>query len=128
MTIADRIKAKRIEKDLSQTDLALRAGYNNKTAISKLEHAGDDISMKQIRRVATALDVSPAYLMGWEDDKKSDAKQDQIIRLAAYADMLNALPDKEREQINEITEQLVHLTPDERASVLNLLKVLSPKS
>ena len=68
MTIADRIKLKRLEQDMSQTELALRAGYNNKTAISKLEHAGDNISMKQIKRVATALNISPAFLMGWEDD------------------------------------------------------------
>lgn len=71
MTIADRIKQKRIEKDWSQTDLALKAGYNNKTAICKLEHAGDDISMKQVKRIAQALNVSPAYLMGWEVPKKT---------------------------------------------------------
>ena len=69
MTIADRIKQKRIELDLSQSELAIRAGYNDKSAISKFEHAGDDISMKQVRRIASALDVSPAYLMGWEENE-----------------------------------------------------------
>lgn len=67
MTIADRIREKRISLDLSQTDLAKRAGYSDRTTISKFEHMGNEITMKQIRRVAKALGVSPAYLMGWED-------------------------------------------------------------
>lgn len=79
MTIADRIKLKRLEKDMSQTELAIRAGYNNKTAISKLEHAGDDISMKQVKRVAMALNVTPAFLMGWENAP---------VKIEAYAKMM----------------------------------------
>lgn len=66
MNIGDRIRIIRTEKELSQTDLAKIAGYYDKTVISKFEHAGNDISMKQVRRIAKALDVSPAYLMGWE--------------------------------------------------------------
>lgn len=64
-TIADRIKKTRLNQGLSQSELAKKAGYNDKTAISKFEHAGDDISMKQIKRVAKALNVSASYLMGW---------------------------------------------------------------
>lgn len=67
MTIGERIKNKRIEKDLSQAELAKLAGYYDKTVISRFEHAGNDISMKQVKRIAKALNVSPAYLMGWEE-------------------------------------------------------------
>lgn len=66
-TIADRIKLSRLNQGLSQSELAKKAGYNDKTAISKFEHAGDDISIKQIKRVAKALNVSAAFLMGWEE-------------------------------------------------------------
>ena len=68
MTIADRIREKRISLDLSQTELAKRAGYTDRTTISKLEHMGNDITMKQVKRVAEALGVSSAYLMGWDND------------------------------------------------------------
>ena len=67
MTVADRIRNKRIELGLSQTDLAKLAKYSDKTRISKIENSGDDISMKQIQRVASALNVSAASLMGWEE-------------------------------------------------------------
>ena len=67
MTIGDRIRNKRIELQLSQSDLAVRANYSDKTRISKIENSGNDISMKQVRRLADALGVSSAYLMGWED-------------------------------------------------------------
>lgn len=65
VTIADRIKEKRKELDLSQTDLAKRAGYSDRTTVSKIEHMGDDITMKQVKRIAEALNVPSAYLMGW---------------------------------------------------------------
>lgn len=68
MTVADRIREKRNELRLSQAELATRAGYSDKTAISKIENAGNDITMKQVRRIAKALYVTDAYLMGWEDE------------------------------------------------------------
>ena len=66
MTVADRIKNKRIELGLSQTELAERAKYSDKTAISKIEHSGNEITMKQVRRIAGALGVTTEYLMGWQ--------------------------------------------------------------
>lgn len=68
MTVADRIREKRLEIGLSQDELAKRLGYRDKTSISKIENSGDDISMKKIARVAAALGVTSAYLMGWEGE------------------------------------------------------------
>lgn len=72
MTIAERIREKRIEKNLSQEDLARLAEYSGKSAISKLEHAGDNITMKQVKRIAKALNVTSAYLMGWESPRNQE--------------------------------------------------------
>lgn len=44
MTVGERIKKLRIEKGLSQEELAKRAGYADKTAICKIERSGDDVS------------------------------------------------------------------------------------
>ena len=78
MTIADRIRSRREELLLSQTALAKRAGYSDKTAISKIEHSGDNVTMKQVKRVAKALDVTSAFLMGWSVPE--DTPQAQEIR------------------------------------------------
>ena len=71
MTVGERIKLKREQIGLSQTELAERANYSDKSAISKLEHSGNNISMKQVERLAQALGCSSQYLMGWEEEKQS---------------------------------------------------------
>lgn len=71
MTVGERIKYKREQNGLSQSELAARAEYSDKSAISKIEHSGDNISMKQIERLAKALNCPSQYLMGWEEEKKS---------------------------------------------------------
>ncbi|MCR4891292.1 MAG: helix-turn-helix domain-containing protein [Lachnospiraceae bacterium] len=63
MTIAYRIKYIRESKRLSQAELAERAGYVDKSSISKIENSGNDISLKKINKIADALGVSPNDLL-----------------------------------------------------------------
>lgn len=67
LTVGDRIKDRRIELGLLQEELAERAGYVGKSAISKIEHSGNNISMKLVRRMSAALECSMEYLMGWSE-------------------------------------------------------------
>lgn len=80
MTVADRIKERRIELELSQTDLAKKAGYTDKTSVSKLEHSGNDISMKQLKRVAIALSTSVEDLMGWSVNDTISKSIDYVLK------------------------------------------------
>lgn len=97
MTVADRIRDKRIELEWSQADLANRAKYCDKTAISKIENAGNEVTMKQVRRIAKALGVTVAYLMGWEE--QADSLEDNTMsdfekRAIQYYNLfLNATPE-----------------------------------
>ena len=112
MTIADRIRLKRIEKELSQADLAKLAQFSDKTAISKIEHAGDNVSMKNVRRIAEALNISPAYLMGWEESDSHiivaySEDQDEKFRMESlYSAYLNAPPE-----IRSAIEALLRFPP-----------------
>lgn len=65
MTIAERIKKSRLEKGLTQEELAKLCGYSNKANISRIEHSGDNVTTKQVKRIAEKLDVSVSYLMGY---------------------------------------------------------------
>jgi len=67
MTVGERVKYRRIELHMSQEELANKANYCGKSAVSRLENSGNDISMKQVKRLSEALDCSMAYLMGWEN-------------------------------------------------------------
>lgn len=65
--IGNRIKSRRQELNLSQTELAARMGLKSKSTICKVERGEDNLTTTAIRRYATALECTPSYLMGWED-------------------------------------------------------------
>lgn len=67
MTTADRIKNRRIELGLTQLEVAKRIGLTSKAAVSKIENQGDNVTLKNIEKLASALDCSTSYLMGWTD-------------------------------------------------------------
>ena len=70
MTIYDRIKSRREELGMSQQDLADKLGYKSRSAINKIESGLRDINQSKISDFADALETTPAYLMGWEDEPR----------------------------------------------------------
>jgi repressor LexA len=53
---------------MSQEDLATKIGYKHKSAISKIERGERDISQSMIIKYATALNVSPTFLLFGEEE------------------------------------------------------------
>lgn len=68
MNIGERIKIRREELDMSQDTLAKAVGYKSRSTINKIELGVNELKQKKILEIARALDVSPAYLMGWEKE------------------------------------------------------------
>lgn len=68
MTMGDRIRKARLEKGLSQAELAELLGYKSRSSINKIEVEGRDIPRSSIVKFAQVLGVTPSYLMGWEDE------------------------------------------------------------
>lgn len=99
-TIGKRIKDRRIELGLSADELAEKLGKNRATIY---RYEGDEIEnlpLSVIVPLATALQVSPAYLMGWseETEKKETApviagERRELIDLIPYLpdDIVHAL-------------------------------------
>lgn len=73
MTVADRIKNARIEKGYTQSQLAKLIGVKDKSTISKIEAAGNEVSLKDIKRIADALGLSAKYFLGWDDSTVFEA-------------------------------------------------------
>lgn len=70
MPIGERIRQRREELGMSQSELARKVGYKSRSSINKLEK--DDrngVSREQLFKIAQALKVTPSYLMGWEDEE-----------------------------------------------------------
>lgn len=65
MSIGERIKQRRIELGLSQTELAHRLGNKSRASVCTVEKDKEDLTTDRIRKYADALETTPAYLMGW---------------------------------------------------------------
>lgn len=68
MEIGERIKKRREELGMSQEELAKKVGYTSRSSIAKLETNANGMTQSKIVKFANALETTPSFLMGWEDD------------------------------------------------------------
>lgn len=73
MKIGDRIRAEREKKGMTQEELAKKLGYNTRSAVHKIEQKSS-LPTKTLQKIADALDVSLAQLMGWNDEIHFEAE------------------------------------------------------
>lgn len=60
------IKDRRLQLGLTQSELAAKLGYSDKTMISKIENGMVDMTQSRIIKFAEALKTTPIHLMGWD--------------------------------------------------------------
>lgn len=70
-TIGERIRARRIELNMTQLELAQHLGYKSSSSINKIEKDGRGLPMKKINQIAEALNTTPDYIMGWDETPKN---------------------------------------------------------
>lgn len=68
MTIGERINIKRKDKFFSLTHFAEKVGISKQTLYKYEKGIVTNIPLDKIVAIAEALDTTPAYLMGWEDE------------------------------------------------------------
>lgn len=106
-TMYERIKRLREEQNISQEELAKKSGYSNRSTITKIEKGERKPTVDKIKSIANALNVTPAYLIGWEPDEIDKAT------LKLYPDYFpyegNYLPIKKENILKspDITEDVV---------------------
>jgi transcriptional regulator with XRE-family HTH domain len=109
MKIGERIKFLRMKKELLQEDLA-KAIHSTKQAIYKYENGiVTNIPMDKIEMMAKVLDVSPAYLMGWEEDENNKSPPGQKEKTASE----DGLSDAQRALI-----QFARTVPEDKAELI----------
>ena len=64
--VYENIKKLRIERGLSQEELAKRTGYTDRSSIAKIESGKVDLTNSKIAEFARALGIDPSDLMGWK--------------------------------------------------------------
>lgn len=78
MTLAKRVIARRQELNMTQEELAHKMGLKSRSSIAKIE-SGRPAQQRTIENLAQALDVTLAYLMGWDDSPEVQAELDASI-------------------------------------------------
>ena len=73
------IRMLRNELGLTQTDLAKRLGYADKSMIAKIEKGNIDLPLSKVFEFADALGVTASDLLGWSDQSNTvDADSDNF--------------------------------------------------
>ena len=75
MTLYENIKRLRLNRKLSQSELARLVGYSNRTTIAKIEAGKIDIPQSKIVEFAKALYVDPISLMGLNSNTSASSEQ-----------------------------------------------------
>lgn len=88
MTMGDRVKAARQKKGYTQEELAQKLGYKSRSSVNKIEKERD-IPRSMIVKIAKILDVTPAYLMGW--DKQNPVNEKPNVA-AVFDDSFRMIP------------------------------------
>ena len=80
MAIGENIRRLRLQRGLSQEELAALIGYSSKSTINKIEQGTRGISHNKITKFAEILGTTPSELIGWNNNanaKKSPMTQDE---------------------------------------------------
>lgn len=98
------IKNRRKELKMTQTELAQKLGYSDKSMISHIENGDIDLSRTRIMAFAEALQTTPSALMGWDDDEPSldDIPQSVLPLMDAAKD----LDQKDIEYLIDLAKRL----------------------
>lgn len=67
MNAYERIKKTRKEKGMTQTELAEKSGYADKSMIARIENGQIDLALSKLDSIANALNVESSYLLGFTD-------------------------------------------------------------
>ena len=127
MTIGQRIKSRREQLNIGQSELAEKVGVSKQTLYKYENDIVTNIPSDKVEKISYYLETTPAYLMGWEENESNiNEIAGQIYTAYAYRVLYDSLPVEEQDKISEIEKKLVSISPENRTLILNLLKSLLP--
>lgn len=102
------IKARREELNMTQSQLAEKAGYADKSMIAKIEKGQIDLAQSKIQIIASALETTPKMLMGWNDSAPVQRPvllySDEKKLLTNYRKLNDTGKAKAQEDVEDLTQ------------------------
>lgn len=114
MEVGERIKERREELKISQQELAEKLGYTSRSTINKIENGTNKLRQTKIAQIAKALDTTPGYLMGWEEQLE-EINTDQLVDFM--------LSEEDREMYSDFC----NLSDTDKQIVRSMIKALASK-
>lgn len=109
LKLYENIKQRRIALGMSQSELAERTGYADKSTISRIEAGKVDLSQSKIKLFADVLRTTPADLMMYESEE-----MELIPQQAAVAELVDLVEKCDEETVKRLTAYLKFLREYEK--------------
>ncbi len=107
--LGKRIRTVRQSKKMSQDELAQFCGYNSRSSINKIEAGLNDIPQSKIKAIADALNVSPSWLMGYEQEENTPQPKRKYVKIPVLGRVVAGVPSEAVENVldyEEIPEEM----------------------
>lgn len=116
--IGNRIKQLRLERDMSQDELAKRSGYGSRSTINKIELGINDVPQSKIKAIAEALGVCVGEILCWNDfDEEHDSKQ-----LQNEVDLIELIEQQHGKSTTEAFTMYTQLDIDDQGEIRGEMK------
>ena len=111
MTVGDRIKNYRVQAGMTQEDVA-NIVHTTKQTIHKYEMGiVTNIPLDKLEDIATALNVTPALLMGWDDNKLATHEWDDE-QSKENIELFKSLPQAQKDEALRYLRYLASIKED----------------
>ncbi len=109
--IGKRIRSLRKFNKLSQTELAIKVGYKDKTSIAKIEAGKVDLTQSKIFAFAKNLGTTPSYILGDNEFPNQVEEKHSFINDndKTILDKYHKLNDKGKQRLLERADELIEL-------------------
>lgn len=125
MILYENIKKRREQLGISQQELAESVGYKGKSMISQIENGNVDISSSMISKIASALNCTESYLMGWEEESDENTLLKQLESSYKKGDLLKKIAEYDYEDIIralDFLKRIKNASPEIQNAIQILLK------
>lgn len=122
------IKKQRQLLGMTQTDLAKKMGYADKSMIAKIEKGVVDLPQSKIIAFAEVLKTTPSNLMGWENSQLGDYEEnieylkDQPELLELYKEIV------ENDQLAILFDKAKKLEPKDLEQILKIIDTFNKET
>ena len=108
IAIGQRIKTRRKEMKISVDELSALLGKNRATIYRYEKGEIENLPLDILEPMARALDTTPAYLMGWDEDEKKPVGHDGLSeKRKAIIDFAKSVPEDQIDYILRVMKTIL---------------------